>query len=1272
MWIAAGERFILESRDRWSVYPAPATVNKLAVDGVVLWIATDDGVVRFDTGTQLASRITMDDGLPSQAVSAVAVDEQYVWFGTNKGLVRYRKLDRSFRSYTEQDGLPDAAINDVLTVGRQIWVGTRAGLAVYDPDVDGLRAFGRADGLAADEVSELFQVGDDLWCRTDSGLSRFRIKARAFTNFSFAEIGGEEIRAFAVDGERIWVGTEQGLFSFESSSDTFIPFPQQTALEGKSIAGIEPFTDYLFIVTDVEVLQFHKTSRAIRRYTEADGLLREAGAGGTLLQGGLLTVMFPDGAEVYDVQRDLWTSRTFEPSETEAAATRARVFGRLNAELPYDLLGRQLSPERFATAEAGFGIGHRFEDGRSLDTSARLDYGQLELKGIRSLEYELEYLGTKTDALREVRAGDQQEYRTREEGLERTLLLQGAHARVATPGDEPAAQATVDFGLRRGGVVRDFLTGKRQDVYALSKHYVLPGTERVWLDGELLTAGTDYTLIYPAGQLFFLDPERVDDLSVIEVEYEYDLMPKKGLGVLSLLDLLPADREVGDWSLAGAARMISEESGLYQQIDGAAPKYIDRGWVRSVYAEYRQGGRTIQVAIHDLGTEANAQGLFDFDLPPAREPVADRDNLVIDVGLASSYATKAWTGSFFLELSIDEKSDAAKQSLKLFSIQILDRGKSAGENSAGADEILAAARVALTPAQGMEVGARIVEVRGLSSLVEGERARRLFISAADLRYEREVLEGGRVTAYGEIAGSDGENPGDRDGWATMGRLRFSHPSLEGLVSGRHDSTGYTPIGTSDRLLGKLRDEARAQATGYPARWLPLSAFFSREIATDPVTGETGSVQHLLGRVQLTADGLPAASFQAGYSTVNGLAQDVGRAKLIGQAEYDLAQSVLAFTGMKRFWLRGLYGLSEAESDERGAFQRADRVQQGRVEAKIAPTTNESAYALFRARTVERQSIEGGESELLIGHWELSSGARSASIPGLIPQLNYTLLFDDDRTLVALESSKGSAAVTLGVYPGQWWPALAALVIEPRYSLGHDEQAQGGLKVLDANTHRIDTRLVWASGGTWDFEVYQLVELLLAGPEQQTDARKLELRGRVVYRPVYWSPITARFTHLGLAARNDPLIIPDAPEWGTQDSDEGALEWLMRWSALFTSRLRASYVLGRVADWMMVTPESAGLQSFVQHQVAGETELRFFPLESAAELFIAQRNRLARLFGEAGATNAWAYDVAAAVIWSVADKLYLESEIAWRKTACLDSMCAPSEILQPRLFLTVNL
>jgi len=243
IWIGSNEAFVQQTRDRWSAFPAAGTVNDFAVDQGLVWVATDNGVIRFESDTWQSTTLGMDEGLPSQRVATVAADDQYVWFGTNKGLVRYRKHDRTLRVYTDEDGLPHRAVNDALAIGRQVWFATRNGIAVYDADLDGLRAYTARDGLQGEDVEELFLVGDDLWCITDQGLSRLRIRSRSFTNFSFTEIGGQRINAYLIDGDRVWIGTDNGLTSFEPTSDTFQPFPQQAALRSRNIVGIESFVD---------------------------------------------------------------------------------------------------------------------------------------------------------------------------------------------------------------------------------------------------------------------------------------------------------------------------------------------------------------------------------------------------------------------------------------------------------------------------------------------------------------------------------------------------------------------------------------------------------------------------------------------------------------------------------------------------------------------------------------------------------------------------------------------------------------------------------------------------------------------------------------------------------------------------------------------------------------------------------------------------------------------------------------------------------------------
>jgi hypothetical protein len=1365
MWIGGGDVFVWQTKDRWSVFPAGANVNKLAADGQIVWVATDDGVIRFDTGSRRSTRITMDDGLPSQVVSAVAVDDLYVWFATNKGLARYRKLDRTIRVYTESDGLPSKAVNDALTVGRQVWFATREGIAYYSPDVDGLRAFGEKDGLASGDVAELFQVSEDVWCRTEAGLSRFRIQQRVFTNFGLAQMKAQQIRVFTVDGGMLWLGTDNGLFQLNTADDSLLRFPQQDALESLNITGIEKTPDYVYITTDREVVQWSRLTRFIRRFTPVEGLTRKEGNLGTVLNGELWTVMFPDGAMVYNVGNDQFTERKLAQTESNESKTTAHMFGRLDLKTPYDLKTHQYSAQRYQNADGNLSFGHSFSPERNLSGSVRLDYGSLKDSGIRDLQYKVEYMGGQKDLLRNVRVEDKLKYETVEEGLERPLLLQGAYVQVASPGAEPKVSVTANAGFRRGVVQRDFITGPRQSVYTLSKKNIVPGSERVYVDGEQLTSGTDYTLVSSAGQLVFLNQERIDDLSVVWVEYEADLMPKKELGSLSLLTMLPSDNEVGTWARAGEAQMITDEAGLYNRIDGGAPKYIERGWVSSVYVEYRQGARSIQVAIHDMGVLANSESIYKTYLPAARQTINDPkgkplDNAVVDLNLSGTYAAYAFLENFYIELNIDEKSDASLTSIQIFTNQILDRKNQAGGNTGDQfKQWLVASRVAASPASGLTVGARVVELQDTNDRrdavlypgskqavpdpllgrpfsdesVPMKRVRpplQLTTGVADARYQKQVGEGGLFTGYGEFAGANQHNGGGTDGWAGMGFLRLSHPMLEGSFSGRKESQGFTPLGSDATRFGKLQDEMRLSATGYPVEWLPTTVFFTRQRSwvddgTGTITDDTGSIQHALARVQLNKKGLPMTSVQVGSTILENENFRTSRLQAVGQADYDLAE-ILSFTHIKRLSLRALYSHSEAETDKHNTFAYADRVQLTRFEGKFSPTATESAYALFRSRNVDRQSQQGGDYVRTVMHWELLSGAQSTIIPGLVPKVSYNITYDDNRVATTSASSgtgttgtgttgttnglrsdstglissttaflpPGPGVITitpptksantsvggsLGIFPGQWWKVLAPAALEPQVSVGNTETTDNKTKTVFSRIYRYENRAVWIGQGKWDVELYQLRQTTLAQEDRHETNRITQLRNRLVYRPVPESPITLRLNYLDTKGLNDPD--KGAPQNSHQDTKnyESVLEWMMRWNRVLTTRTRANFVAA-VNSNVLSKDNDTGLVSYIsdtQYQAGPDIEFRFFPLQEVAALYLFQRDGLFRWFGNgSGSVEALSFFAEAGTIWRVGDKIYLDGAFRYEGSTCLSqkagTTCRGSGLLTPRVYLTVNL
>jgi len=1345
IWIAQDDKFIFQTVDRWSVFSAGATVNKLVVDQSILWIATDDGVIRFDIGSQKSTRLTMDDGLPSMRVSTVAYDDQYVWFGTNKGLVRYRKIDRTLKTYDESNGLPSKAITYAVTIGRQVWFGTRAGIAVYSPDVDGLRAFGEADGLASGDVVEVIQFGADLWCRTDVGLSRFRIQQRVFTNFPMSIMGAQQVFSWAIEGDKLWLGTDNGLWLFEGASDALRIFPQQEALGGKTILGIEPGPSYIYFVTDKEILQYNKLTLAIRRFTAAEGLRRQEGSTGSLSTGKFVTVMFPDAAVMYNVGLEQWFDRTVAVTATSERKSNARIFGQLDLEQPYVNGWHRDKENAYANAVGGVGFGQQLDKDRSLNGSAYLDYGQLDLGGIRDLQYKIEYLGNQNDVLRDVRIEDKLKYRYLEEGLDRQLLVQGAHVGLASPGAEPKVKLAVDAGFRRGEMVRDFLTGPWQEMYQLSQKHIIPGSERVYVDGELLNNGIDYTVIYPTGQITFLNRERIDDLSVITVEYERDLMPKKSLGALSLQQRLPASNEIGTWTLSGTPTLVTTDTGLFAQIDGAAPKYLyPTGWVASVFATYQQGGGSIQVTIHNMGSPDRAETMFTTYLPTSRLEISHTDpndpggrqpNAAVDMGLPSAYMAYAITGQYYIEVSIDDRSDAALVYVKTFTLQVLNRDKLITANLGDAfKEALVAVRGAVSPVSGMELGARVVQLQQLNGTSYNDSNGRpvelpplhLTSGVVDGRYQTAVGDGGLFTSYAELGASHDSNGGRPGGVAGMGFLRLSTSRLEGMVSARINTENFTPVGHTsptarltggtertwnDARMGVLRDQAQFNVTGYPVEWLPVTALFTRQRAylTDG-SGGTGMLQHAIARVQLNKAGLPATTLQFGSTELdNPNAYHVQRLQASAQTDYDLAP-LLSFTRMKRFNVRALYSLSQAETEKDGVYQYGDRVRLMRLEGKLSPTATESVNALFRSRDVGRQSDVDQPYFRSIYHWELLSGAQSTIIPGLVPRLSYNLFYDDCRLEGGCVASSGSAVATnwsntgpegsggvppgppgslglvgpsrsatgtvggtLGIYPGQWLPVLTPLALVPGLTVGDTQASADGTKTQRDRVYDYVATEVWA-GRALEVMLYQRYRYTTTGSDAHESSSLTMLQNRIVYRPTFTSPVTLLVNYEGTRSLNDETS-SNVGAWAEKHSHSDQLEWLMRWNQVLTTRLRLKGGYERVSDLPVSTTSGAIEEAkYKKYTYGGELQVRLYPLEDVSALFIyVSAEYKQHDQNGTGAYTAWEMIPEGGAMWRLGDMLYLYAKIPYDYLHCLSgTTCSTTSKFTPYLYFTMNL
>jgi hypothetical protein len=249
------------------------------------------------------------------------------------------------------------------------------------------------------------------------------------------------------------------------------------------------------------------------------------------------------------------------------------------------------------------------------------------------------------------------------------------------------------------------------------------------------------------------------------------------------------------------------------------------------------------------------------------------------------------------------------------------------------------------------------------------------------------------------------------------------------------------------------------------------------------------------------------------------------------------------------------------------------------------------------------------------------------------------------------------------------------------SIADNETAVDQTKTQYNRVYRFDNRAVWASGGRFDLELYQLHQEAVTAQDHHKNATQTLLQNRIVYRPVFSSPITLRLNYQDTRTRYDDLSYgKSVGSWGDQTLYQGILQWLMRWNQLLTTLSTFTFDITDTANFLNKDPATLLVTSYnnTQYQVGPEEEFRFYPLREAATLYLYQRDGVFRWFGHGnGASDAISYYVAAGGIWRMGDKIYLDGGVEYDNLTCLSqptagSACVGVSRIVPRLYLTVNL
>ena len=298
--------------DGWTWYSKRDTlvsnqIKTLISTGDALWIGTNKGLSRYALREKTWRTYTKADGLTTNYITSLVGDanDGTLWVGTPLGLGRLAA--ERWRFYTERDGLVN---NFVTCISRSnpVWVGTKGGLSVLmkvprPPNSSRFTFHASRSYLTGKWVTAVLAIDEEVWAGTTEGLYRKNAVTDKFDPFPMVTDYVNTL-AFSPDG-RLLVGTRNGLWIIQGETSTHIT----EGLPNLNVRAVAVDGETIWIGTPRGVARSDGTSVQRVFTIQPDGLLHDNVQSITVVDKQIFfgTVA---GLAVYEIEADRWEKHT--------------------------------------------------------------------------------------------------------------------------------------------------------------------------------------------------------------------------------------------------------------------------------------------------------------------------------------------------------------------------------------------------------------------------------------------------------------------------------------------------------------------------------------------------------------------------------------------------------------------------------------------------------------------------------------------------------------------------------------------------------------------------------------------------------------------------------------------------------------------------------------------------------------------------------------------------------------------------------------------------
>ena len=233
-------------------------------DSTTLWLATDTGLVEYDTqdGREMLhqSRPVREPFFETR-VSNVKFDGDYIWFNSwtaspNGALVRFHRPTATWRRFTRLDILQSTQKRSMTLIRwtyvdtDAVWFTTDYGVLRYDKRTDTWQHFTPEDGLSTGDLNRIDVSEQSVWITPMIGLELNHYNKTTGT-WAIVEQGDnreiERVKALGVDGPNVWFSSGRGLTRYNEITHEWQDFGPRDGLAGRGGEWITVDDDFIWV-----------------------------------------------------------------------------------------------------------------------------------------------------------------------------------------------------------------------------------------------------------------------------------------------------------------------------------------------------------------------------------------------------------------------------------------------------------------------------------------------------------------------------------------------------------------------------------------------------------------------------------------------------------------------------------------------------------------------------------------------------------------------------------------------------------------------------------------------------------------------------------------------------------------------------------------------------------------------------------------------------------------------------------------------------------------